>query len=142
MNNSNNNNRDETVILKDFYGPGRDIRQSDLGWQMEQKREAQSLVSKVIFNYEIVRIGLNMAFYYIDNDTFYGIHRERYPIEVKILPRDRSEQYLGFQCECDTHDDGEVIYSFDRAEDLWDGIRIDGKTLENVLEHSYITSLS
>ena len=57
MNNSNNNNRDETVILKDFYGPGRDIRQSDLGWQMEQKREAQSLVSKVIFNYEIVRIG-------------------------------------------------------------------------------------
>lgn len=55
------------------------------------ERRARSLVSKEIFDFEVVRVGLNLAFYYLDDGRFYGIHRECIPIDVKILPLDHPE---------------------------------------------------
>lgn len=129
------------IAIENFYGVGRHIYVDQLGWQPEERKEARTSVSKEIFEYEVVRVGLNMSFYYIDNDTFYGIHTERTPIEFKILPRDRSEPFIGWQCEGDTHDEGEVLYSFNNAEEIWDAVRIDEKTLEEVLERSVILDL-
>lgn len=99
------------------------------------------MVSAEIFNEFIVNVGFNLAFYYLDNDTFYGIHTERYPIECKILPRDRSVEFLGWQCEADTHDPGEVVASFDDENDIWDGLKIDGKSLEDVIARSFIMGI-
>lgn len=129
------------IAVENFYGVGKHIYVDQLGWQPEERKEARTSVSKEIFEYEVVRVGLNMSFYYIDNDTFYGIHTERTPIEFKILPRDRSEPFVGWQCEGDTHDEGEVLYSFNNAEEIWDAVRIDEKTLEEVLERSVILDL-
>lgn len=129
------------IAIENFYGDGEHVYVDQLGWQPEERKEARSSVSKEIFEYEIVRIGLNMSFYYIDNDTFYGIHTERLPIEFKILPRDRKEPFIGWQCDGDTHDDGEVLYSFNNADEIWDTVRINGKALEEVLERSLILDL-
>lgn len=138
-----NRNRERKIVFKDFYGEGRHIYEDMLGWGRNEKREARSFVSKKIFEFEVVRVGLNLAFYYLDNDTFYGLHTERFPIEFKILPRDRSKPYTGWQCEGDTHDDGEVLYSFDALDmRIWDTIKIDGKSLEEVLERSFIVLLN
>lgn len=128
--------------MPNFYGEGKHIYEDQLGWDEDNKKEARSLVSKEIFDFFVVSMGLNLGFYYIDDDTFYGIHSERYPIEVKILPRDRSEEFIGWQCEVDTHDDGEIIASFDDEHDIWDNLRINRKTLEEVLERSYIMALN
>lgn len=130
------------IAVENFYGDGKHIYVDELGWRPEERQEARSSVSKEIFDFEVVEVGLNLSFYYIDNDTFYGIHSEEFPIEVKELPRDRTEPYIGWQCEGDTHDEGKVLYSFDKAEDIWDNVRIDGKTLEEVLERSYIIGLN
>lgn len=100
------------------------------------------MVSREIFRDQIEDVGLNLAFYYIDNDTFYGIHRETYPIECKILPRCRDEKYIGWQCDGDTHCDGQVIASFEDEHDIWDNLRIDGHSLEKVLRRSYIIALN
>lgn len=132
----------QTIVVKDFYGPGEDIKESDLGWQKEQKQEARSLVSKEIFKYEVITVGLNMVFYYVDNDTFYAIHREVAPIEVKELPRDRTEKYIGFQCKADSHEEGKVLYTFDDPNDIWNGVKIDGRSLEDVIDRSYIIVLN
>ncbi len=130
------------IVVPKFY-EDRDIYESDLGWQKLQKEESRSYVSRDIFEFEIVLVGLNLSFYYVDNDTFYGLHTEMLPIEFKILPRDRSEKYIGWQCDGDTHQDGEVLYSFEeRTMEMWDTIRIDGKSLEEVLERSYILALN
>ena len=130
------------IAIENFYGEGKHIYVDQLGWQPEERREARSSVSKEIFDFEIVQVGLNLSFYYLDNDTFYGIHSERIPIEEKELPRDRTEPYIGWQCDGDTHDEGKVLFSFDKPEDIWDNVRIDGKTLEEVLERSYIMGLN
>ena len=134
--------KERKIVLKDFYGEGRHIYEDQIGWDEQNRRAARSMVSKEIYDFFVTDMGLNLGFYYIDDDTFYGIHRERYPIQVKILPRDRSEKFVGWQCEVDTHDDGEVIASFDDEHDIWDNLRINGKTLEEVLERSYIMAIN
>lgn len=134
--------RNRKIAIPDFYGPGKNVYEDELGWPLYAKKEAGSVVSKEVFMEQIVDVGLNIGFYYIDNDTFYGIHRENYPIECKILPRNRKEKYIGWQCDGDTHCDGKVIASFDDEHDIWDGLKIDGHSLEEVLERSFIIFLN
>lgn len=134
--------KNRKIAIPDFYGAGEHIYEDELGWRLEDKKEAGSCVSREIFRYHVEEVGLNLSFYYIDNDTFYGIHSECYPIEVKILPRDRTEKFIGWQATGDTHVDGEVIASFADEHDIWDNLKIDGKSLEEVLERSYIIGLN
>lgn len=129
------------LIIKDFSGPGEHLYEDRLGWQDAERNEARSKVSKAIFEMEVVKTGLNMTFYYVDNDTYYGIHTEEVPIKVKILPR-ANEPYIEWQCQADTHEDGQVIAEFPRAKDIWDNLKIDGKSLEEVLERSVIMKLN
>lgn len=131
------------IVVKDFFSANEHLYLDQLGWTAREKQEARSFVSKEIFEFEVVKVGLNLAFYYVDNDTFYGIHTERIPIEVKVLPRDRdASPYINSQCKGDTHVEGEVIFSCDDKNLLWGGISIDGKTLEEVLNRSYIITLN
>lgn len=131
------------LVLTNFWSNGRNLYEDELGWGEVEKRSAGSLISKEIFDFHVVLCGLNLGFYYVDNDTFYGIHREETPIEVKIMPRDRNASpYIVFQADTDTHYDGDVIYSFKDPKDLWDGICIDGKSLEEVLSRSVILTLA
>ena len=129
------------VIIKEFFGPGQDLHEDQLGWQEEEKREARSLVSKDVFDTEVVKIGWNLTFYYVDNDTLYGIHAEELPTPVKLLPRDRDEPYIHWQFKSDTHEDCPVIASFEDPREIWDNLKIDGKSLEEVLERSFIVAL-
>lgn len=122
--------RKRELILPVFWGEP--LYRDQLGWQMAEKQEARSYVSKEIFNFEVVLVGLNLAFYYPTNDTYYGLHTEWEPIEFKILP---------YGC-IDTHKAGEVLYSFERREDIWDTIKIDGKSFEEVLNNSVIMCLN
>lgn len=130
------------IVVKNFFGDNEHLYEDQLGWTIKEKKEARSLVSKEIFDFEIVNVGLNLAFYYVDNDTFYGIHTECIPIEVKKLPRDNPKSpYVNSQCKGDTHIDGEILYSFQKAEDIWEGVVIDGNTLNDILNRSYILTL-
>lgn len=132
-----------TIVVKDFFGENDHLYLDQLGWTAREKQEARSFISKEIFEFEVVKVGLNLSFYYVDNDTFYGIHTERIPIEVKVLPRDKeTSPYINSQCKGDTHSKGEVLFSCDDSSQLWDGVMIDGKTLEEVLNRSYIITLN
>lgn len=126
------------IVVKDFHGPDKHLYEDELGWQKEARMEARSNVSKVIWDMEMVKIGYNLTFYYVDNDTYYGIHNECTPIEVKLLKRDWDEPYIDWQLNGDTHDDAPVIATFEKAEDIWDGLKIDGKRLEEVIQRSYL----
>lgn len=126
------------IVLPDFFGPGEHLYEDQLGWTESERTDARSLVSKEIFDYCIVRVGYNFSFYYVDNDTCYGLHREDTPIELKILPRRWEEKYIAWQLEDDTHCDGEVVFSFDDPKEIWEGVKINGKSLEEIISRSYI----
>ena len=131
------------IAIKDYYGRDKHIYEDELGFRKRMKSEARSLVAREVFRYHVEEVGLNLAFYYPKTDTFYGIHTETIPIKVKILPRHREwSDFVGWQCENDTHDKGEVIAVFDSVSDIWDNLRIDDKPFEEVLRGAYITALN
>ena len=138
-----NNTIKRTIAIEDYYGRGKHIYKDELGFRERMKSEARSLVAREVFRFHVEEVGLNLAFYYPQTDTFYGIHTEAVPIRVKILPRHREwSDFVGWQCESDTHDEGEVIAVFNSASEIWDNLRIDGKPFEEVLRNSYITALN
>ena len=136
--------RKRAIAIKDFYSPGEHIYEDQLGFREIMLNEARTLVAREAFKYHVEEVGLNLAFYYPENDTFYGIHREVLTIRVKVLPRHREwSEYIGWQCENDTHDEPvEVIAVFNSATEIWDNLIIDGKPFEDVLRKSYITALN
>ena len=134
---------DRKVVIQNFFGDGEHLYVDQLGWSELEKKEAKSDDIKEIFDFEVVLVGLNLAFYYVDDGRFYGIHTESLPIKVKILPPDRPERkYINSRCRGDTHVDGEVIFSCRDRKELWDGVRIGGKPLGEVLSRSYIITLN
>lgn len=130
------------VAIKDFYGLGEHIYVDQLGWQAEDKREARTLVSKEVWDYFVCLEGLNVAFYFPENDTFYGLHTEELPYTLYELPRDRSRSlYTGLQCVADTHQRGKAIYTTDDIHSLWNEVRIAEHSFEYVLNHSFILNV-
>ena len=85
----------------------------------------------------------NLGFYYPPTDTFYAIYNEVRPVEVYTMPRDRRcSDFIGWQCDCDPHDEDQLIATFDDITEVWDGLKIDGKDFEEVITHSYIVALN
>lgn len=131
------------IAISDFFGKEEHVFTDQLGWQLAEKKEAGSLVSCEIWHYFICIVGLNISFYYPENDTFYGLHTEEIPFTLYRLPRDRERSpYAGLQCSGDTHERGEVVAEFQNRDEIWNNVSIEGKSLEYVLNHSYIIKLN
>lgn len=136
--------KNQRVIIPNFFGAEEPLLSSQIGWSEQEKREAKSSVSKKIFNYFIEDCGRNMMFYYIKDGNFYGIHAEICPTPVfrfKKVPAEYIYDELGDQ---DTHDyqSGDILCWVDKGHDIWDVVTIDGKSLEEVLQDSYIVNIS
>lgn len=126
-----------------FLWSGGEHLADQLGWQDAEKKEARSLISKEICEYFICTLGLNISFYFPENDTFYGLHTEEIPYTLYKLPRNRKlSPYIGLQCNGDTHEYGEVVFESNNRENLCVKIRINGYSLEYVLNHSYKIKLN
>lgn len=136
--------RDRTVLIPDFFGKGEPLMAYQLGWDIGNRIEAKSSVSKKIFEYYVEDLGRNLIFYYLEDGNFYGIHAESCPTPVFRFNKDDSEEVVIDQLKGDTHDfeDGEIICWVDSEHNIWDEVRIDGKSLEQVLQRSYIVNIS
>lgn len=130
------------IIIENYLGPGKHVYEDELGFRDDMLQEARTLVDREAFRFHIELVGLNLAFYYPKTDTFYGIHTETLPINVKILPRHKEwSEYIGWQCESDTHNEGEIIASFEKVEDIWENLKIDNTPFDEVIRNSYITGI-
>ncbi len=131
------------IAIKDYYGRGKHVYLDQLGFRRKMRDEARSEVAREVFRYHVEEVGLNLAFYYPPTDTFYAIFKDVWPVRVKTLPRDRRRSdFVGWQCDCDTHDEDQLIATFENIADVWDGLKIDGKDFEEVIMHSYIVALN
>lgn len=132
------------ILVHNFFGEGQSLLSNQLGWTVEQKRNAKSSVSRKVFDYFVEDLQRNLIFYYVKDGNFYGIHSENCPTPVFIFKKDESEKYIFDQLEGDTHnyDEGEILYMIPCDEKIWDVVKIDGKSLEEVLQDSYIVNIS
>ena len=136
------------VLVENFYEHTKDhaIYESDLGWTQRDINDAGFTESSKIFYYHIVQWGFNMSFYYVDDGNFYTIETELEPnIEVRRIFKDPNwdGKYLiqSVMCWADTCSPGEILYIIHRREDIWDTVKINGKSLEEVLARSVILDI-
>lgn len=132
--------KDHSVVVPDFFGPGENLEAHQLGWQLDDKLEAKSSVSKKIFNNYIEDMGMNIVFYYVDDNNWYGIHNEMCPMPFFRFKRKEGILHPSEQLPCDTHyfKENEILEWIDCDESAWDVIKVNVKSLEDVLQRSYI----
>lgn len=112
--------------------------------RQRQVATAKPRMFGITFKYYVEDLGRNLIYYYLKNRNFYGIHAERCPTPVFRFKKDESEEAVINQLKGDTHDyeDGEIICWVDSEHNIWDEVRIDCKSLEQVLQCSYIVNIS
>lgn len=146
MNNSSNNQpkRNHSVVIPDFFGDDKNLEAWQLGWQPEHRRETKTSVSEKIFNTYVEECHFNIIFYYIKDGNFYGIHSENCPRPVFKFQKTPANYLIYAIDNQDTHDyeSGELLYMVPCDQKVWDVVKIDGKSLEEVLQDSYIVNIS
>lgn len=136
--------RDHTIVARDFFGPGKNLERWQLGWSVDNRIEAKTSVSRKIFEYYVEDGGFNIVFFYLGDGRFYGIHAEECPTPVFRFKKEEAEYLYDQLGNQDTHDydDGEILYNVPCDKKIWNVVRIDGKSLEEVLQNSYIVNIS
>ena len=132
------------IAYKDFAGEGKHIYEDNLGWHEGNYIDADSHNSADILKFYL-RCNFNIAFFCVADGEFYAIHREVIPTEVKLLYRDETQKYRYDQAECDSHEDGEILYLFDEdvsVDEIVSTIRIAGMPVSEAILRSKIFQIS
>jgi len=118
------------------------ITTRELGWSEECIRDAMSEDPKEIFNY-FIRNFFSIIFYYVDDDNFYEFFMESEPHKFWRIPKrqDWDGNFVGRQIKWENHEEGDVLFEFDDDTDLWNELKIDGKSIGEVLERSCIAEI-
>ena len=136
--------RNHSTIIPDFFGKDKPLEAWQLGWQPSHRRETKSSVSKKIFNTYVEECHFNMIFYYVEDGNFYGIHSEICPTPVFRFKKESGKYIYDQLGNQDTHDyrDGELLFLVPEDKEVWDVVSINGKSLEEVIQNSYIVNIS
>lgn len=135
---------DSKIIVPNFFGKDKPLLANQLGWNPMQRRETKSSVSRKIFETYVEEWGRNFVFYYVADGNFYGIHAEECPTPVFRFKKDLTEPFIYDQLgNGDTHNykDEVILYMVPCNQNIWDVVKIDGKSLEEVLQDSYIVNI-
>lgn len=137
-------NNKSKILIPNFFGINEPLYANQLGWSPMHRKETKTSVSRKIFEIYVEDWGRNIVFYYLGDGNFYGIHSENCPTPVFRFKKDMSEPIIYQQLGTgDTHnyDEGEILYLIPCDQKIWDVVKIDGRSLEDVLQNSYIVNI-
>ena len=141
------------IIKENFWNVGnngdRNLYEEDLGWNSGKNmvEDAQSDYPEDIFRYYVEIVGLNVLFYWAEDENFYTIETEKDPIEIRrIYP---NPDYKGISeyskagsgLGPSTSSAGEIIATFDDPTKIWNEMKISGVSLSEVFKRSVIITL-
>lgn len=142
---------EKKILIKNFWKVGnngdRNLYADDLGWGDSLKRAAKSDYPEYIFRYCVEDVGYNILFYWLQDRNFYTIETELTPIEARrIYPNPNWDGKCEWQkADSDvgpsTASAGEVIATFDNPTQIWNGLKINGVPIGDVLDNSVIIDL-
>ena len=101
---------------------------------------------KTIFQTLVVRLGLNMIFYWVDDNNMYIIFNETHPSQIRQIPVKAHKRGISIEDkygDIDFHDEGDVVATFYRdrrtkTSIVWDTLKIKGVPVGEVLKNSVI----
>lgn len=139
------------IIINNFWNVGfygdKSVAKEELGWSDAIKEDAKSDNPETIFRYVVEIVGFNILFYWIKDGNWYTIETEKDPIEVrKIFPNPKWDgkcEYLkaGLEGYPQTSSQGELLATFNEPIQIWNGLKICGFSIGEILENSVIATL-
>lgn len=99
------------------------------------------------FRYFVEIVGLNILFYYPKDRNFYTIETEKTPIEVRRIylnPNWDGQHEInrgGLDGQPRSCSDGELLATFDDPTQVWNGLKIDGIPIGDILDQSFIIEM-
>ena len=101
---------------------------------------------KTIFQEMAVRMGLNVVFYWVDDNNMYVIFNETTPSQIRKIPVKVHKRGLSIEDkygDLDSHNEGEVVATFYRDRStknslVWNTLKINGVPIREVLKRSVI----
>lgn len=130
------------VVIDNWMESHPVITTEELGWSEECILDAMSEDPKEIFDF-FCRNFFSIIFYFIDDGNFYELFFESDPHKFWRIPKQKNwdGEFVGRQIRWENHEEGEVLFEFDDDTDLWNELKIDGKSIGEVLERSYIAEI-
>lgn len=139
------------IIINNFWNVGfngdKSVAKEELGWSDAIKEDAKSDNPETIFRYVVEIVGFNILFYWIKDGNWYTIETEKDPIEVKKIfstPKwDGKCEYLkaGLEGYPQTSSQGELLATFNEPIQIWNGLKISGFSIGEILKNSVIATL-
>jgi|GEM_PF-1229315 len=147
------------VLRKNFWGkqnaeyiggkntPDYRLYESQLGFDRDAAfHVACEYNQRIIFQTMVVRLGLNVIFYWVEDDNLYIIFNETYPSQIRKIPVKVHRRGIPIEDkygDIDFHEEGEVVATFYRDRRtrnslVWETLRIDGVPIGDVLKRSVI----
>lgn len=126
----------EVVISNFFYSEQRSLERRDLGWGNIAPAHYTSSWGRCKF-LSYAR-SYNMAFYHVGKGRLFCLHFDECPIALKEHPLDPKIDKLVWRIRYNSWLDGRYLAIFHNTEEVWDTLRIDGLSLEQLIEESYL----
>lgn len=134
---------EEKVILTNWAPSDPVILSSDLGWRKSDYLDAESRDPETVFNYFWHNFH-SIVFYYPEDGNFYELFMESEPFKFwKVNQKPNwDEKWLIEKIAWNEHEEGDVLLTFDDDTNLWDTLKIGGKTIGEVISHSVIAEIN
>lgn len=135
--------KDDPIVISNWSIDNPIVKQSDLGWRERDYQDAGSDNPEKVFNYHWKHF-FSIVFYYPAKGSFYELFMEGYPFKFwKVKTRDKWDgKWISQQIAWNSHEEGEVLFTFDDDTDLWNALKIDKKTIGEVLANSLILEIN
>ena len=134
-------NSDDIIIPNFFKFNDHALRRESLHWIKPFMEDARSDDPETIFRFFLEEMGMNLLFFWIEDENFYYIDLEEYPYileRIPVNPEWDGHYMMGKQDYLWGNMASEVLCSFEHVHDIWDKARIDGKTLAEILPNCWI----
>ena len=130
------------IAFRDFFESGEHIYEDQLGFNEEARFVARSNVMHDIFVYHLDDLHYDLSFFNLEDENFYFIASLENPMRVVKLPKqEERSRFVYWQCDHEEYEDGELLCTYPSAEAIWRYLRINGKSLEEILPKAYVLKL-
>ena len=133
----------EKIILSNWSPNHPVITSAELGWRKSDYLDAMSRDPEIVFNYFWHNFN-SIVFYYPKDGNFYELFMEGSPFKFWKVPSNPEwdGKWIVDKISWNEHEEGEVLFTFNESANLWSELKVDGKSIGDVIKNSIIAEIN
>lgn len=134
--------RRREIAIADFWGKGKHVYRSEIGFRREMMRDARMTGTYDLFRYYVGENLYDIVFFDPMTHLFYGIVHKKELLVARCCDRESmGSPFIGKPGLIQIQKCGTIMGTYNDAQSAWNSFSTNGDSLEQVLSRSYITYL-